>query len=137
MYIMRMRLNLLKSNRRRRTLPLTDAAAIAVVLGTAIIAAAAMSAPPVVSAWSGLKIPTFGGSAGPKSTNKRAFEENGTDEDYPWKFTGRMWFRPALVRAPPQPESASSDARPGVPRSVSVISLFGWTIGGVVALECK
>ena len=25
-------------------------------------------------------------------------EENGLDDEYPWRFDGRLWFRPALVR---------------------------------------
>ena len=39
---------------------------------------------------------------------------------------GRLWFRPALVRAP----DASA-----LPPGVSTVSLLGWTVGGVVALE--
>lgn len=55
-----------------------------------------------------------------------ASEENGVDPDnYPWRFDGRVWFRPALVRAPTEP----------LPAGVSAVSLFGWTVGGVVALE--
>jgi hypothetical protein len=50
-------------------------------------------------------------------------ELNGLDADYPWRFDGRLWFRPALVR--------SSDS---LPEGLSALSLFGWTIGGVVAL---
>ena len=50
--------------------------------------------------------------------------ENGRDPSrYPWEFTGRLWFRPAFVRVPPS-----------LP-PVDVLELFGWTIGGVVALE--
>jgi len=52
-------------------------------------------------------------------------EFNGVDDKYPWRFDGRFWFRPALMRAPQEP----------LPGGLSVISLFGWTIGGVVALE--
>jgi hypothetical protein len=55
--------------------------------------------------------------------------ENGLDTDYPWTFTGRLWFRPALVRVP----SGPNDPRP--PPSVSILNLFGWTLGGSVALE--
>ena len=39
---------------------------------------------------------------------------------------GRLWFRPAFVRAP-DPSS--------LPAGVSAVALLGWTIGGVVALE--
>lgn len=66
--------------------------------------------------------------------------ENGV-EGYPWQFTGRLWFRPALVRVPNHsvPNGAGANKEdnepPPPPRSVSVLSLFGWTVGGVVALE--
>ena len=83
-------------------------------------------------------------------------EENGVDADFPWRFgscrqgppltqshractlipdrpalllpaaDGRLWFRPAFVRAP-HPSS--------LPAGVSAVALLGWTIGGVVALE--
>ena len=53
-----------------------------------------------------------------------ATELNGVSEIYPWRFDGRLWFRPALVRAPTE-----------LPGDVSAVSLFGWTVGGVVALE--
>ena len=29
-----------------------------------------------------------------------AWPRNGIDASYPWSFSGRFWFRPALVRAP-------------------------------------
>ena len=48
-----------------------------------------------------------------------------TDE-YPWSFEGRMWFRPSLVRAP--------DAE-AMPAGLRPLSLFGWTLGGLVCLE--
>eukprot|EP00980_Cylindrotheca_fusiformis_P005726 scaffold1194_cov127-Cylindrotheca_fusiformis.AAC.3 len=60
---------------------------------------------------------------------KQTSFENGVDSDYPWAFSGRLWFRPALVRVPSGPD----DPRP--PASVTIINLFGWTIGGNVALE--
>lgn len=50
--------------------------------------------------------------------------ENGVDADYPYMFDGRLWFRPAIVRVPPQ-----------LPPGFSAVSLFGFTIGGVVSLE--
>ena len=67
-----------------------------------------------------------------KQTTERISTENGIDLEYPWLFTGRLWFRPALVRVPSNhPES--EDPRP--PPSVSILSIFGWTVGGSVALE--
>lgn len=53
-------------------------------------------------------------------------EENGLDSEYPWRFEGRLWFRPALVSVP------AEDAIPG---GVRPLGLFGWTLGGVVCLE--
>lgn len=65
--------------------------------------------------------------------------ENGV-EGYPWQFSGRLWFRPALVRVPERSSTTMMNAGnandpPPPPPSVSVVSLFGWTVGGVVALE--
>lgn len=48
------------------------------------------------------------------------------DEEFPWRFDGRFWFRPALVRAP---------AQGSLPQGVTTLSLFGWSLGGVVALQ--
>ncbi|KAL3943765.1 MAG: hypothetical protein SGBAC_002188 [Bacillariaceae sp.] len=55
--------------------------------------------------------------------------ENGLDPEYPWSFTGRLVFRPALTPVPSGPD----DPRP--PSSVTILNLFGWTLGGTVALE--
>jgi len=61
-----------------------------------------------------------------RASNCRAIEEmNGLDADYPWRFEGRLWFRPAFVRVKPD----------ALPDGVHPVALFGWTIGGVVALE--
>lgn len=56
---------------------------------------------------------------------------NSDDEDFPWNFTGRLWFRPSLM----QTDTISETIEKTMPPSVSIISLFGWTLGGVVALE--
>jgi len=48
------------------------------------------------------------------------------DVTYPWQFTGRLWFRPALVKAPPDT---------ALPDGVICLSLFGWTVGGSIALQ--
>jgi hypothetical protein len=50
--------------------------------------------------------------------------------EYPWRFSGRLWFRPSLVPVP-----TSENQKPSPPPPVSILSLFGWTLGGVVALE--
>ena len=63
--------------------------------------------------------------------NQREWPENGRDAEYPWCFTGRLWFRPALVRVP----SSEDASDPNPPPSVSIVNLFGWTIGGTVSLE--
>ena len=52
---------------------------------------------------------------------------NGPDPAYPWRFLGRLWFRSALVRC--------DDAYASLPAHVRPLALFGWTIGGHVALE--
>jgi len=38
------------------------------------------------------------------ATQANTEEENGIDENYPWRFDGRFWFRPSFVRAPPLDE---------------------------------
>ena len=43
--------------------------------------------------------------------------------DVQWTFTGRAWFRPALQQVKDQP------------KEVSFVSLFGWSLGGLVCLE--
>lgn len=57
--------------------------------------------------------------------------ENGRDPEYPWCFSGRLWFRPALVKVP----DLSKPSDPAPPESVSILNIFGWTVGGTVALE--
>lgn len=77
---------------------------------------------------------TGGGIEGVANANKRKgreWPENGRDAEYPWCFTGRLWFRPALVRVP----SSNDPSDPQPPTSVSTVNLFGWTIGGTVSLE--
>lgn len=56
--------------------------------------------------------------------------ENGLDEDYPWCFTGRFWFRPALVRV--QDSNTQALDETGV---VNILQIFGYTLGGNVVLE--
>jgi hypothetical protein len=56
--------------------------------------------------------------------------ENGSDPDYPWCFTGRLWFRPALVRVQDSNTQALDDT--GI---ISILNIFGYTLGGTVALE--
>eukprot|EP00962_Isochrysis_galbana_P020721 scaffold6068_cov119-Isochrysis_galbana.AAC.5 len=51
---------------------------------------------------------------------------NGVDEQYPWLFRGRLWFRPALLPTPPAG---------ALPDGVRALGLLGWTVGGVVALQ--
>jgi len=49
----------------------------------------------------------------------------------------RLCFLPSLVRIPSASSSATSSSNlpPSPPPSVSIINLFGWTLGGTVALE--
>lgn len=60
--------------------------------------------------------------------------ENGLDDEYPWYFAGRLWFRPALVRIPSRSNDDNNND-PNPPFMLSSVNLFGWTIGGTVALE--
>lgn len=52
-------------------------------------------------------------------------ERNGLDSDYPWRFEGRFIFRPSLVKV-------SNDNQPP---SSTLLSLFGYSLGGSVVLE--
>ena len=61
----------------------------------------------------------------------QASKGNSNDPEYPYSFSGRLWFRPSLVQTSDLPNSVKES----LPPSVSIVSLFGWTIGGVVALE--
>jgi len=49
-----------------------------------------------------------------------------TDADYPQNFTGRLWFSPSLVKV-------KDDLKPG--SDVTILSLFGYSLGGTVTLE--
>lgn len=51
-----------------------------------------------------------------------------TDPEYPYQFTGRLWFSPSIVKVPNNYDSLLS-------KDVNIISLFGYTLGGTVALE--
>lgn len=76
-----------------------------------------------------LKLPDWLVGEQNQSTTKPA-TENGFDEDYPWCFTGRLWFRPALVRVQDSNTEALEDT--GI---ISILNVFGYTLGGTVALE--
>jgi hypothetical protein len=67
------------------------------------------------------RFPTF---KWPTAPSNSASEENGVDDAFPWRFDGRVWFQPALTRAPA-----------AIPGDVSPIAVFGWTLGGTVCLE--
>lgn len=54
-----------------------------------------------------------------------------TDPEYPYQFTGRLWFSPALVKVPGEDEMKRSLTS----KSINVLSLFGYTLGGTVTLE--
>ena len=55
-------------------------------------------------------------------TPRRPRATSGADEDG-WRFEGRFVFAPQLVRVPDDPPDAY------------IVNVFGWTLGGVVALE--
>ena len=70
------------------------------------------------------------------SISSSSSTENGLDPEYPWSFSGRLWFRPALVKAPTSGnEKDDVQQPPPPPPSVTILQIFGWTIGGSVALE--
>lgn len=56
-----------------------------------------------------------------REVNKRSTP----DEEFPWSFTGRVRFRPALVH------TTATSVAPGV----QAVSVFGLTLGGSVCLE--
>ena len=45
--------------------------------------------------------------------------------DYPWRFEGRFVFRPSMVRTSPDTQ----------PPAATLLSLFGYSLGGLVVLE--
>lgn len=53
-----------------------------------------------------------------------------TDPDYPYLFTGRLWFSPSIVKVPNEEMKSSLSSK-----AVNVVSLFGYTLGGTVTLE--
>lgn len=64
------------------------------------------------------------------------------DPDYPYNFTGRLWFHPSLVRIPQKEEHNNSIDNIDnnidnslVSNGVKILSLFGYTLGGSVCLE--
>lgn len=61
-----------------------------------------------------------------KKSDSLEIYKNNNDLEYPWCFKGRLWFRPAIVKIP-----NDESLRP----PTSILSLFGYTVGGVVALE--
>ena len=67
-------------------------------------------------------IPTFN----EQRTVNTIGERNGLDSDYPWRFEGRFIFRPSLVKV-------SYNNQP--PSSATLLSLFGYSLGGSVVLE--
>lgn len=64
-----------------------------------------------------------------KKTNSKKKIIKG-DEDYPWIFTGRLWFRPSIIKIP---QAAFNNVK--AKHSIQAINILGYTIGGSVALE--
>jgi len=60
-----------------------------------------------------------------QKVNDSIGERNGLDSDYPWRFEGRFIFRPSLVKV----------SNNNSPPSASLLSLFGYSLGGSVVLE--
>jgi hypothetical protein len=114
----------------QRALSISQVAPLLLLLCHISFPASAFSPGNILSRLTGGGIDVDAASA-KKRNRRREWPENGRDADYPWCFTGRLWFRPALVRVP----SSDDPSDPNPPPSVSVINLFGWTIGGTVCLE--
>lgn len=87
------------------------------------------SPPREASLLNALKLPDWVPTLTPKATKPST--ENGLDEEYPWCFTGRLWFRPAIVRLENQPV----DSLVAQNDKIVILHLFGYTLGGTVALE--
>ena len=64
-----------------------------------------------------------------KTESATVGERNGLDPEYPWRFEGRFIFRPSLVRT-----DSGLDGNGGPP-SATLLSLFGYSLGGSVILE--
>lgn len=75
--------------------------------------------------WQSLCSITLGWSALSRKPSTRFVGSNTPDAQYPWCFTGRAIYRPALVRL----DDSS------VPSGLFVFNVGGWTLGGYVALE--
>ncbi len=54
-----------------------------------------------------------------------------TDPEYPYLFTGRLWFSPSLVKVPTEQIGKSVLTN----KKVDILSIFGYTLGGTVTLE--
>ena len=65
-----------------------------------------------------------------KDVNQNKGFSKSNDPDYPYLFTGRLWFSPSIVKVPDEQMKNSLSAK-----DVSVVSLFGYTLGGTVTLE--
>jgi len=81
-----------------------------------------------------------------QQTNTAAGISQSNDPNYPYNFTGRLWFLPSLVKVPkpkpkPKPNQHSSqntDLGLGLgleSKNIQILSLFGYTLGGSVCLE--
>ena len=77
-----------------------------------------------------LKLPDWLSPPSTVPSKAPSSNENGLDDEFPWCFTGRLWFRPALVRVQDSNTQALEDS--GI---VSIWNIGGYTLGGTVALE--
>ena len=64
------------------------------------------------------------------NSKERSGISKSTDPEYPYQFTGRLWFSPSIVKLPDERMKKSLNKK-----SVDIISLFGYTLGGTVTLE--
>ena len=62
---------------------------------------------------------------------KKAIHANSDDKDFPWKFTGRCIFVPAICKAD---DNNNNNALPDYD-ALTLLHVAGWTVGGTVVLE--
>lgn len=71
-------------------------------------------------------------------TSERGLSQS-RDPEYPYNFTGRLWFHPSIIKAPQDKQQGDDEINKDTSSSpgsnVKILSLFGYTLGGTVCLE--
>lgn len=68
----------------------------------------------------------------PNNNSPKTGISTSTDPEYPYQFTGRLWFSPSIVKVP---TTTKNNTNALSSKSVTPLSLFGYTLGGTVTLE--